>query len=182
MALTPTNGEALLEAARKLVPAIVGARDDIESERRLPSSLVDAMRNAQLFELWLPTTFGGPELHPIDFLRVVEELSRADGSAGWCATVHGVCSLLAGSLSEPAAREISASHAVIAGTVNPTGRARVVDGGIVSAVAGAMAAGSPTASGQLATAWSKTNRSHGVCRAPRPNCALCSFRHRPSKS
>ena len=54
MALTPTKGEALLDAARELVPAIVGARDDIERERRLPSSLVDAMRNAQLFELWLP--------------------------------------------------------------------------------------------------------------------------------
>jgi hypothetical protein len=87
MTLSPTNCEALLDAARELVPAIVGARDDIERERCLPSSLVDAMRNAQLFELWLPKTFGGPELHPIDFLRVVEELSRADGSAGWCATV-----------------------------------------------------------------------------------------------
>src|ERR1700690_1058748 len=108
MELTPTNGEALLDAARELVPAIVGARDDIERERRLPSSLADAMRDARLFELWLPQTFGGPELHPIDFLRVVEELSRADGSAGWCATVHGVYSLLVGGLSETAAREISA--------------------------------------------------------------------------
>jgi Acyl-CoA dehydrogenase, N-terminal domain len=78
LALIPTNGEALLDAARELVPAIAGARDDIDRERSLPSSLADAMRNAQLFELWLPKTFGGPELHPIDFLRVVEELSRAD--------------------------------------------------------------------------------------------------------
>ena len=44
MSLTPTNGEALLDAARELVPAIVAARDDIERERRLPSSLADAMR------------------------------------------------------------------------------------------------------------------------------------------
>ena len=35
MALCPTNGEALLDAARELVPAIVGARDDIERERNL---------------------------------------------------------------------------------------------------------------------------------------------------
>jgi alkylation response protein AidB-like acyl-CoA dehydrogenase len=129
LALIPTNGEALLDAARELAPAIAGARDDIERERNLPSSLAVAMRNAQLFELWLPKTFGGPELHPIDFLRVVDELSRADGSAGWCATVHGVYSLLAGSLSETAAREIFASHAVVAGTLNPTGKATVVDGG-----------------------------------------------------
>jgi indole-3-acetate monooxygenase len=129
MALTQTNGEALLDAARKLAPAIVGARDDIERERRLPSSLADAMRNAQLFELWLPKTFGGPELHPVDFLGVVEELSRADGSAGWCATVHGVYSSLLGGLSETAAQEISATHTVIAGTLNPTGKASVVDGG-----------------------------------------------------
>ena len=80
------------------------------------------MRTAQLFELWLPKTFGGPELHPVDFLYVIEELSRADGSAGWCATVHGVYSLLAGSLNEIAAREIFDDHAIVAGTINPTGK------------------------------------------------------------
>jgi indole-3-acetate monooxygenase len=125
----PANGEALLDAARELAPAIIGMRDDIERERRLPSSLVDAMRNAQLFELWLPKTLGGPELHPVDFLRIIEELSSADASAGWCATVHGVYSRLLGSLSDTTAREIVASRAVIAGTLNPTGRARVIDGG-----------------------------------------------------
>ena len=123
--------KALLDAARKLVPAIVGARDHIERERCLPSSLVETMRTAQLFELWLPKTFGGPELHPVDFLYVIEELSRADGSAGWCATVHGVYSLLAGSLNEIAAREIFDDHAIVAGTINPTGKATVVDDGYI---------------------------------------------------
>jgi alkylation response protein AidB-like acyl-CoA dehydrogenase len=101
------------------------------AERCLPWSLVETMRTAQLFELWLPKTFGGPELHPVDFLYVIEELSRADGSAGWCATVHGVYSLLAGSLNEIAAREIFDDHAIVAGTINPTGKATVVDDGYI---------------------------------------------------
>jgi hypothetical protein len=83
----------------------------------------------RMFEPWLPEAFGGPALHPLDFLPIIEELSGADGSAGWCATIGSVHSLLAGSLNEAAAREILANQAIVAGTVNPTGKAVVVDDG-----------------------------------------------------
>lgn len=123
------NGETFLKAARVLVPSILQARDEIESERRLPALLAESMRAAGLFGLWAPEAFGGPALHPLEYLRVVEELSKADGSAGWCSAVCGVYGLLAGSLNEAAAREIFADHGVVAGSINPTGKAVAVDGG-----------------------------------------------------
>ena len=123
------NGEALLNAARDLAPEILSVRDDIESTRRLPKSLVEKMRSARMFELWLPQVFGGPALHPLDFLPIIEELSGADGSVGWCATVASVFSLLAGGLDESAAREIFVNGAIVAGTINPTGKAVIVDNG-----------------------------------------------------
>ena len=66
MAVPQTRaGESLLKAAQALAPEIVLRRDEIERERCLPSDLVEKLRAAQMFELWLPKVFGGPEL-PLD--------------------------------------------------------------------------------------------------------------------
>jgi alkylation response protein AidB-like acyl-CoA dehydrogenase len=121
--------ERLLADARNLGAQILSQRAEIERERRLPLALVEPMREAGMFELWLPRVYGGPELHPIDFVRVVEILARADGSVGWCAAVCSVGALIAGSLLAETAREVFRGHNIVAGTVNPTGKAVAVDGG-----------------------------------------------------
>lgn len=119
----------LLSAANALAPEIRRKRDDIEADRRLPPSLVEQLRAAQLFGLWLPSALGGPELHPIEFMRVVEALAQADGSVGWCVAVAGTLSHVAGSLREDAAREIFSGRSVVAGSFKPGGRAVAVNGG-----------------------------------------------------
>ena len=82
------------------------------------------------FSLWLSHTFGGPELSFNEFARVIEALSCADGSAGWCAMVATVFSRLSGYLAEDVAREIFGDgHGRLAGSINPTGKAVVVPGG-----------------------------------------------------
>lgn len=123
------DGKTFLNAARDLTPEIIAVRDDIESARRLPESLVEKMRSAGMFELWLPRVYGGPALHPLDFLPIIEELSGADGSVGWCAAIGSVYSLLAGSLNDAAAREIFLNRTIVAGTINPTGKAVIVNDG-----------------------------------------------------
>ena len=129
LAPSTQNAATLLAKARSLRPDILAHRAEIEAGRRLPASLAERLREAQMFELWLPGAFGGPELSPADFVAVIEELARADGSVGWCATVSSVCSLLAGSVPEAGAREIFADHNIVVGTVNPTGKAVAVEGG-----------------------------------------------------
>lgn len=124
------DAAGLIRAARELAPTIEAARADIERERQLPRALVEAIGNAGLFALWLPKAFGGPELNLVDYIRVIEELARADGSAAWCATVAACYSRIAGYLQPEIAREIFGSgRTVVAGTINPTGKAFVVDGG-----------------------------------------------------
>src|SRR5580704_2448122 len=81
----PADAAGLIRAARELAPKIDAARADIERERQIPRGLVDAMGEAGLFALWLPKAFDGPELNLDDYIRVIEELARADGSAAWCA-------------------------------------------------------------------------------------------------
>jgi alkylation response protein AidB-like acyl-CoA dehydrogenase len=88
------------------------------------------MRASGLFSLWLPQAFGGAELSPLDFVRVIENLAEADGSVGWCAAIAAGYGRLAGSLREDVARQIfGGGRAIVAGTINPTGKAVLVDGG-----------------------------------------------------
>jgi len=124
------DADALVLAARALAPTIRELRGDIERERSLPKSLVKEMTEAGFFTLWLARGLGGPELNVVDFVRVIEALSRADGSVGWCAMVAAALSIMSGYLDEGAAREIcGGGRAIIAGTINPTGKAVAVPGG-----------------------------------------------------
>jgi alkylation response protein AidB-like acyl-CoA dehydrogenase len=70
----------------------------------LPNPLVDEMTEAGFFQLWMCRAYGAPELTFPEFLAVIEELSRADGSVGWCAMVASVWSPLSGYIAESAGR------------------------------------------------------------------------------
>ena len=130
-----TNGspeaEALLDATRALGPFIRACADEIERERRLPAPLVDRLAAAGLFKMTVARTFGGAELDPEAIVRVIEEVSRADGSTGWCVTVPTQEGLYSAHLREDVARELfgRGPAAYVAGSVAPPGRALAVDGG-----------------------------------------------------
>jgi len=124
------DGEAFIQAARGLAPAIRHQRADIERDRNLPAPLVAQMAEAGLFSLWLARGLGGPELNILDFFRVIGELSRADGAVGWCAMVSAGYSRFSGFLDDAVARKIFGDGStIVAGTINPTGRAVAAPGG-----------------------------------------------------
>jgi alkylation response protein AidB-like acyl-CoA dehydrogenase len=124
------DAEAFVRAARALAPTIRELRADIERDRSLPASLVKQMAETGFFSLWLARALGGPELNTVDYLRVIEELSRADGAVGWCTMVSAGYSRLSGYLDDGVAREIFGDGStIVAGTINPTGKAIVVPGG-----------------------------------------------------
>jgi len=55
---------------------------------RLPAEIVKAMKDAGVFGMATPLTWGGPELDPLTQFRVIEALAMADGSVGWCAMIN----------------------------------------------------------------------------------------------
>jgi alkylation response protein AidB-like acyl-CoA dehydrogenase len=119
-----------IAAVRKLAPAVAAHRAALDAERRLPAPLARTLADAGLFRLWLPRAFSGPELSVRDFIDVVSEAARLDGSVGWNIAVGATYSRFAGYLSPEVAGEIFAEpRGVVAGSVNPTGRAERVDGG-----------------------------------------------------
>ena len=46
------------------------------------------MKDAGVFGMATPLTWGGPELDPLTQFRVIEALATADGSVGWCAMIN----------------------------------------------------------------------------------------------
>ena len=104
---------------------------ECDRTRAIPAAVVDALRDAGVFHLLAPNAIGGAETDPLTFLRVVEEVSYADGSAGWCTMIGGCYAIFGGMLPPEGAREIFGDPSTIsAGSFRPDkGVATEVDGG-----------------------------------------------------
>src|SRR5258708_6540936 len=75
---------APLEIARALAPRIRERADEIEAARQLPHDLVLEIAKAGLFKVAISKEEGGLGADILTTLSVIEEIARADGSAGWC--------------------------------------------------------------------------------------------------
>jgi len=124
------SGQAHLERARALVPALVAAADRIEAERELPAEVLEEMFEAQLFRLTLPRFLGGAEL-PITLLaETTETIATADASAAWCLGQAFGCAMSAAFLDEGPARQVfGPRNAVLAWGAGTEGKAIATDGG-----------------------------------------------------
>ncbi len=120
-----------LDAARSLFPRVRALADETEQARRLPRALVDAFASAGLFRLCVPRTLGGEEADVATVIAAIEEVARADGSAGWCVMIGATTGLLSGYLPEDVAREVYGTdpEVVTGGVLAPRGRAIAADGG-----------------------------------------------------
>jgi alkylation response protein AidB-like acyl-CoA dehydrogenase len=122
--------EQILEAARKLVPEIEARAEEIASLRRLPADLVEKLRAAGVFRMPMPRAWGGPEMSPRAQTEVIEILSRADPSVGWCVMIGSDAGYYSALLEQSAARALYPSlDLVTAGLLQPGGRAERVAGG-----------------------------------------------------
>ena len=82
-----SEGASLTEIARSLEPLIREHAQALE-ERRVPRALVEALYDAGVFRAMLPREVGGLEAEPVEWLRMIEELSRVNASAGWLAFIQ----------------------------------------------------------------------------------------------
>lgn len=123
-AFTEDPATAALDAARALAPEIRDRAREGERLRTMPPDLAGRVEAAGLFALWLPRSLGGLELDPATIVRVIEELSYADGSAGWTTLIGGSTAFFAW-LEPDVARELIAGRPYGASTcvVAPTGSA-----------------------------------------------------------
>lgn len=125
------QADSLLKAVHDLAPHVRSLSHQIETQRRLPQSLVDAMAVAGLFRLLIPRSMGGLEVDVATFIQTIEAAAALDGSVGWSAMIGATGGLTSGYLPLETAQEIYGSdpHIVTAGALAPYGRARPVEGG-----------------------------------------------------
>ena len=121
----------VVAAVSNLIPLVRAAHEECERLRRVPAPLVEALAAASLLQMYLPRAMGGPELPPLVVFRAVEDISRADGSIGWCTMIATSVSNSAGLLEAEVGRKMAGCPADmrLAGSIRPMGRARPVDGG-----------------------------------------------------
>ncbi len=129
--MPPDDSSPLIQAAIALAPAIRAARDDAERMRQTPPELAAEITKTGIYQMYFPASMGGPETPPLTAFRVVEEISRIDGSIGWCAMIATALSMNVSLLPVEVGRELAGTPADYrgAGSARPGGKAWKVPGG-----------------------------------------------------
>jgi alkylation response protein AidB-like acyl-CoA dehydrogenase len=122
--MTSPVDSTILARARAAAEEIAPLAPRIEAERRLPAAAVDALVRAGVFKLLVPRVFGGAQTDPATVLAVIEQIARADGSAGWCTMIGATSGLMSVYLDEEIAREVyGPDDAITCGVFAPMGKA-----------------------------------------------------------
>lgn len=123
----------LIGVAESFVPQILANLDRIDAECQLPPDLANRMAAHNLFCLYAPQALGGPELDPLTAFRVVETISRADGSAGWCVFNGSAITAALARLTVDAVKEIFGDPPAMlgSGSARPEGTATITEGGYI---------------------------------------------------
>jgi alkylation response protein AidB-like acyl-CoA dehydrogenase len=129
--LQADRGARIERAASNLRSLAVEHAGEAERERRLPAPVVEALAAAGVFHMFVPTKFGGGEIHLATGVRVLEELARADGSTGWVAMIGASTGVISAYLPEDVSREIYRPGVVTGGVVAPRGTAVAAGDGYV---------------------------------------------------
>lgn len=126
------RGAEYLRRAREVAKVIEAEADAIEAEATITPAAYRAIADAGLFWIMVPEEYGGAGLDIVSTFKVVQELTRADGSTGW-AFMANSCStgVAVGYTNEEGAREMFAGpdKGITAGMIVPTGKGFRVDGG-----------------------------------------------------
>ena len=140
----------VVTAAKNLAALVRAAREEGEQIRRVPRRVAEVLAKAGLLQMYLPRSMGGPELDPLTVFRAIEEISKADGSIGWCAMIATDVSLTLGWLPAEVGRRFCGKLADFrgAGSLRPLGRAYPVDGGYRAKDVGMVARGTGSMRGK----------------------------------
>ena len=126
------DGPAILANAKALEPLLREEADEAEHCRQLTPRIVEALRTAGVFRMPMPATWGGPEVDILSQIEIVEAVSRAYGSAGWCAMIGSDSGFYSASLDDRTGRELYPHlDAITAGWLYPVGRLKIVDSGFL---------------------------------------------------
>ncbi|MEV4665163.1 acyl-CoA dehydrogenase family protein [Micromonospora echinofusca] len=123
--------DRLMGSVEALLPEVSRRAGEIEAARGLPADLLDSLRAAGCFRMFVPLGHGGHDADLRTGLRVLEALARADGSTGWTVMIGAETPHLLAMLSRDRFDKAYADgpDVVVGGGFAPQGHAEQVDGG-----------------------------------------------------
>ena len=116
----------------QLLPLIEKRAEEAESLGHMTDDVVAALRKSGIYTMLFPKAVGGAELAPFEAMQIVERLSYAHASAGWCTIVNNMEGMtMAIYIEDAGIAEVfrNGPDITIAGNGVPRGFARPVDGG-----------------------------------------------------
>lgn len=126
-----TDG-SVLGRVRTRLPEIAARSAEAEAARAVPAEIITALREAGVFRMALPEAWGGEQLDLVDAARVVREISRADGSAGWTVQAASMAWFFVRSLPQETLEKEVFGHGadlMLRGAIAPKGKATPVEDG-----------------------------------------------------
>ena len=125
------DSPSVLEAARLLAPLVRENAARIDADRELPKPVFHALADAGLYLMGVPRAVGGLETDFPTYLRVLEELGKADASTAWTVSQGANFATYSARMSRKAAREIwiDTPRSVVSNSPVATAKAIVVPGG-----------------------------------------------------
>lgn len=70
-------------------------RDEFDEKRHVPRDMIEQLKELGVYRAHAPRCFGGDASSPMEFLKLIETISEADGSAGWVASFGSAAVYLA---------------------------------------------------------------------------------------
>lgn len=130
-ASNPPSEDELLERATNLVPMLRNRADEIEKNRSVPSDIIQEFVKAGFFRVLQPKKWGGWEMEPKVFWKILMELGRGCSSSAWNMMILGVHQWEFGMLPEQAAKDVwgNDSSVIVASSYATAGKVTPVDGG-----------------------------------------------------
>ena len=122
----------LLAAIDRVRPTLEADAEANDAGETLAWSSVVALYREGLMSLKVPRELGGPEVDPLLYLELIDELSYINSSAGWCAFINSTSTALIGAFIPDAGAERIFTYGrmpVASGALIPRGLATPVDGG-----------------------------------------------------
>ncbi|OMG66325.1 acyl-CoA dehydrogenase [Stutzerimonas balearica] len=126
----PTEAE-LLRRARDLIPMLREKANSVEQNRMVSSETIAAFVEAGFFRILQPKRYGGWEMNPAVFYKVLMELGRGCPSSAWNMMILGIHNWEFGSMPDQACEDVWGvdDATIIASSYPPFGKVEEVEGG-----------------------------------------------------
>jgi 3-hydroxy-9,10-secoandrosta-1,3,5(10)-triene-9,17-dione monooxygenase len=127
------SAQELIDRAHAMIPMLRERADQVEQDRKVSSETIQAFVDAGFFKILQPRQWGGWEMNPEVFFRVLMELGRGCCSSAWNMMILGVHQWEFGHLPQQAGDDVwgQDNAVIVASAYAPAGSVTPVEGGFI---------------------------------------------------